>query len=307
MAGEVDKAVQREHVSVPAPLEAPAGESQDVEMTDAPAVSKTPEQVPSTALEGPLNPAEPLEPESAPEPAPIAQLVEAPKEAVPEPGSAPEAAKTNPPEAEGPKPTETTDAPAETALVPDVATQKIDAATDNVDNKVEAAPEKLVETPAQPAEESATAPSVPQPAEDVDAAKKLEAAEDAGAKMLASNLEAPVNGHSSEAAEPTQPEEPATQAESQAEPQDETQVESQAESQVEKPPVTGEKRKADDNAEANGDTTTKKIVVEDTPPVPTTNGSLPPRKAGRPKKDKKQPAPVGRTARRTRSQGAADV
>jgi hypothetical protein len=294
-----------------APPEAPAGESQDVEMTDAPAVAKTPEQVPSAARENPPNPAEPLAPEPATEPAPIAQPLEAPmeapKEAVPEPSSVPETAKTDAAEVEGPKPTQTAAAPVEPAPVPHVPVQTVDAAADNGDNKVEVAPEKPADTPAQPAEEPATAPSVIPPAEDLDATKKLEAAEDAGVKMLASNLEAPVNGNSSGTAEPKQPEEPTTQAEPQAESQAETQVESQAESQVEKSPVTGEKRKADDSAEANGDATSKKVVVGDTPPAPTTNGSPPPRKAGRPKKDKKQPVPVGRTARRTRSQGAADA
>jgi hypothetical protein len=283
---------------VSAPPETPAGESQDVEMTDAPAVAKTPELVPSAAPENPPKPAKCL----APEPTPVVPPVEVPKQAASEPSPVPEASKAEPPKLESPKPTEPAAVPVETALAPHIPALEVGAATDsnnNTDNKVESAPEKPVDAPAQPTEVVATDPPATQPAEHADAAKKLEAAEDAGVKMLASSLESPLNGQSSEAAEPKQLEEPATQAESQAE--------SQVESQTEKPAVTGEKRKADDSGEANGDTASKKIVVEDTPLAPTTNGSPPPRKAGRPKKDKKQPAPVGKTARRTRSQGAADI
>ncbi|KAI0536478.1 hypothetical protein GGR58DRAFT_475158 [Xylaria digitata] len=73
--------------------------------------------------------------------------------------------------------------------------------------------------------------------------------------------------------------------------------------------ATSNKRKAeavDDTAEANS------VDTETTEPPekkPKTNGTATngaPRKPGRPRKDKNSVAPVGRTARKTRSQGAAD-
>lgn len=81
-------------------------------------------------------------------------------------------------------------------------------------------------------------------------------------------------------------------------------------------PETGDKRKADevafDAAEAkpalngtaghNDEPAEKKQKSNGT----STNGTAP-KKPGRPKKDKKAPAPVGRTLRKTRSQGAADI
>ncbi|KAI1417040.1 hypothetical protein F5Y13DRAFT_153592 [Hypoxylon sp. FL1857] len=72
----------------------------------------------------------------------------------------------------------------------------------------------------------------------------------------------------------------------------------------------GEKRKPSEVEASNGDSPVEK-PSEDSPAEKkqktngaTTNGA--PRKAGRPKKDKKAPPAVGRTARKTRSQGAAD-
>ncbi|KAI0841176.1 hypothetical protein F5Y06DRAFT_214863 [Hypoxylon sp. FL0890] len=74
--------------------------------------------------------------------------------------------------------------------------------------------------------------------------------------------------------------------------------------------VTGEKRKPSDAEAPNGDVPVEK-PSEDAPAEKkqktngaTTNGA--PKKAGRPKKNKKAPPAVGRTARKTRSQGAAD-
>ena len=86
-------------------------------------------------------------------------------------------------------------------------------------------------------------------------------------------------------------------------------------------PQAGDKRKADDAAVSNGDVPAeaapetqavaveKKLKTDDAPaPAPAaTNGS--PKKPGRPKKSDKPPAPaapMGRTARKTRSQGAAE-
>ncbi|KAI0152115.1 hypothetical protein F4776DRAFT_13422 [Hypoxylon sp. NC0597] len=73
---------------------------------------------------------------------------------------------------------------------------------------------------------------------------------------------------------------------------------------------TGEKRKPSETEASNGDLPAEK-PSEDAPAEKkqktngaTTNGT--PRKAGRPRKDKKAPPSVGRTARKTRSQGAAD-
>ncbi|OTA56534.1 hypothetical protein K449DRAFT_387571 [Hypoxylon sp. EC38] len=72
----------------------------------------------------------------------------------------------------------------------------------------------------------------------------------------------------------------------------------------------GEKRKPNEIEASNGDAPTEK-PTEDAPAEKkqktngaSTNGT--PRKAGRPRKDKKAPPSVGRTARKTRSQGAAD-
>ncbi|KAI0111713.1 hypothetical protein F4814DRAFT_363994 [Daldinia grandis] len=81
---------------------------------------------------------------------------------------------------------------------------------------------------------------------------------------------------------------------------------------------TGEKRKPSESEVSNGDATQEESL-EDAPVEKkqktngaTTNGTS--KKVGRPKKDikkdlktdKKTPLPVGRTARKTRSQGAAD-
>ncbi|KAI0388105.1 hypothetical protein F5Y04DRAFT_17659 [Hypomontagnella monticulosa] len=77
-------------------------------------------------------------------------------------------------------------------------------------------------------------------------------------------------------------------------------------------PNTGEKRKPDESevGATNGDAAAEK-PVEDSPAEKkqktngtATNGT--PKKVGRPKKDKKARPSVGRTARKTRSQGAAD-
>ncbi|KAI2620643.1 hypothetical protein GGS26DRAFT_303427 [Hypomontagnella submonticulosa] len=77
-------------------------------------------------------------------------------------------------------------------------------------------------------------------------------------------------------------------------------------------PNTGEKRKPDETGTGatNGDATAEK-PVDDSPAEKkqktngaATNGT--PRKVGRPKKDKTATPPVGRTARKTRSQGTAD-
>ncbi|KAI0852810.1 hypothetical protein F5Y00DRAFT_258066 [Daldinia vernicosa] len=77
---------------------------------------------------------------------------------------------------------------------------------------------------------------------------------------------------------------------------------------------TGEKRKPSESKASNGDATQEESPEE--PPAEkkqktngaNTNGTS--KKVGRPKKeskkDKKAPVPVGRTARKTRSQGAAD-
>lgn len=276
---------------MPAPLpDRPVEESQDVEMTDAPTAVKTPEKVASAVPEKPSSPAG----TSALASTSVSHTVEAPKEEVPEPISAPEAPKPEASQLEAPKPADTTAVPTNACPVLDLPVQQSGVAADGADNQEEIGSEKPTESSAQPPEAppSAEAPAEPptaQPAEAV--AKKAEEAEDAAVKMLASNLDAPANGTPSGAAEP---EEPAAEAGPQSD----------------RSPVTGEKRKADADAdaEANGDASSKKVNLEATPPAPTTNGSPPARKPGRPKKEKKQPAPVGKTARRTRSQGAsADV
>jgi len=296
MSGEVEKEVQQEQAAAPASLVPPAGESKDVEMTDAPPVAKTPEQelsqVAPTVPENTQNTAE----SPAPESTAVAQPADAPKEAVPEPVAVPEIPKVEISEPEAPKPSEAATVPAaapiEATQADDPPIQKghvpADGPVDGTGSKTEAAPEKPAEVATQSSAVPATEPPATQPTEDV--AEKPEAAEDAAVKMLASNLDPPVNGDSSKAAEPEVPPVPAP-----------------VDAQVEKSPATGEKRKADDGADANGDANSKKVNVESTPPAPTTNGSPPARKAGRPKKEKKQPLPPGRTARRTRSQGAADV
>ncbi|KAI1776610.1 hypothetical protein F4818DRAFT_354419 [Hypoxylon cercidicola] len=88
----------------------------------------------------------------------------------------------------------------------------------------------------------------------------------------------------------------------------------QATTEIDKTEATiGDKRKASDAEASNGDTVTQE-PLEEAPAEKkqktngaTTNGA--PRKVGRPRKEKKekktQPA-VGRAARKTRSQGAAD-
>ncbi|KAK7924891.1 hypothetical protein PG985_006945 [Apiospora marii] len=87
------------------------------------------------------------------------------------------------------------------------------------------------------------------------------------------------------------------------------------------PPQTGEKRKADAAAEheettTNGDDAPSAHVDELVASSPAkkqktgdneTNGENAGGKRGRPKKEKKPPAPVGRTARKTRSQAAAEL
>lgn len=85
-----------------------------------------------------------------------------------------------------------------------------------------------------------------------------------------------------------------------------------------KEPKAGEKRKATESATTNGDDNVEAKEVE--APAKKQKGSpiknainkvgAAVKKAGRPKKDKtekKEPAPVGKTARRTRSQAKGDV
>ncbi|KAK6842394.1 hypothetical protein PG990_005664 [Apiospora arundinis] len=85
-------------------------------------------------------------------------------------------------------------------------------------------------------------------------------------------------------------------------------------------PQTGDKRKADSPAEheeTNGDASNANVDEKDDSPakkqktedneIAATNGeNTGVNKRGRPKKEKKPPAPVGRTARKTRSQAAAE-
>lgn len=93
-----------------------------------------------------------------------------------------------------------------------------------------------------------------------------------------------------------------------------------AETAKDEPPQTGEKRKADADAKheetiANGNDAPSANVDElaDLPAKKQktgdneTNGENAGGKRGRPKKEKKPPAPVGRTARKTRSQAAAEL
>ncbi|KAI1379641.1 hypothetical protein F4677DRAFT_338216 [Hypoxylon crocopeplum] len=75
-------------------------------------------------------------------------------------------------------------------------------------------------------------------------------------------------------------------------------------------PNTGDKRKPSDAEASNGDAADKESL-QDAPAdkKQKTNGAITngvPRKVGRPKKDKKAAPTAGRTARKTRSQGAAD-
>jgi hypothetical protein len=89
----------------------------------------------------------------------------------------------------------------------------------------------------------------------------------------------------------------------------------ETEEKVSSEAATGNKREAEEALGANGDSDSKKARVEVAtdvvaapdaivPDAPITNGSPPAKKAGRPKKEK-IPVPVGRTARKTRSQGPA--
>ncbi|KAK3389509.1 hypothetical protein B0H63DRAFT_445699 [Podospora didyma] len=73
-------------------------------------------------------------------------------------------------------------------------------------------------------------------------------------------------------------------------------------------PVTGDKRKSGDSVGTNGETGGKKMKIEAGPSVSTTNGgSVPAKKVGRPRKEKKGPAPPVRTStRKTRSQGPVE-
>lgn len=290
MAGEVDKAVQQEQVAVPAPLpDRPVEESQDVEMTDAPTAVKTPEQVAAAVPEKPSS----LAGISAPEPTSVSHPpVETPKEAAPEPISAPEAPKQEASKVKVPEPADATAVSTKACPVLDLPVQQSSVAPDGTDNKEESASEKPTENSAQPAEappaaEPPAEPPTAQPAKTV--ANKAEEAADAAVNMLASNLDTPVKDTPPSGT--AEPEEPVAEAGPQSD----------------KSPVTGDKRKANDGAEANGDASSKKVNLEATPLAPATNGSPPTRKAGRPKKERKQPAPVGKTARRTRSQGATDV
>ncbi|KAL2021315.1 hypothetical protein VTK56DRAFT_7286 [Thermocarpiscus australiensis] len=77
------------------------------------------------------------------------------------------------------------------------------------------------------------------------------------------------------------------------------------------PVGTGVKRKAEDafgtEADAQRDLTEKKFKSEETVPVETSGTAPAAKKPGRPKKQTKAPAPVGRTARKTRSQGPVEV
>ncbi|KAI1243959.1 hypothetical protein MGN70_013827 [Eutypa lata] len=82
-------------------------------------------------------------------------------------------------------------------------------------------------------------------------------------------------------------------------------------------PETGDKRKVDKVSNGSADTPNGIAGHDDHDDEPagkkqksngaSTNGTAPNKKPGRPKKEKKAPAPVGRTVRKTRSQGAADI
>lgn len=66
------------------------------------------------------------------------------------------------------------------------------------------------------------------------------------------------------------------------------------------------KRKAEDAFGADNDLDRKK-VKPDTTESATANGTIPAKKPGRPKKERKILTPVGRTARKTRSQGPVEA
>ncbi|KAK3991007.1 hypothetical protein QBC44DRAFT_324033 [Cladorrhinum sp. PSN332] len=66
------------------------------------------------------------------------------------------------------------------------------------------------------------------------------------------------------------------------------------------------KRNADDAFGINGEQDRKKRKI-DTTQNTTANDTVPAKKAGRPKKDRKILTPIGRTARKTRSQGPVEV
>ncbi|KAI0011557.1 hypothetical protein F4779DRAFT_188290 [Xylariaceae sp. FL0662B] len=74
--------------------------------------------------------------------------------------------------------------------------------------------------------------------------------------------------------------------------------------------TTAAKRKASDAEAINGDASLKESAEEVQPEKKQkTNGATAnggPKKAGRPRKNKSAPPPVGKTARKTRSQGAAE-
>ena len=254
-------------VSEPPPVLA-TSESQDVEMTDAqpakapePAMAAVPdagpEKTPSTVATTVANPA------------PASHRDDPTNEVVPSVAPPQEDSKPAQPDTAAGEPAASSAPPIQEEAPSDGAGKEAKVAHEA---PAEISAPKTVEPPAEKGTE------------------KPETAEDASVKMLAANLDTPVNGAADEDAELKAPAAEVDQLAGGAE-----------------PPVAGAKRKADSDVEANGDATNKKPNVEATQPEPTTNGSVPTRKAGRPKKEKKAPAPVGRTARRTRSQGAADV
>jgi len=79
--------------------------------------------------------------------------------------------------------------------------------------------------------------------------------------------------------------------------------------------ASGDKRKAEEPAATNGGVAEKKAKTDSNGHAATTNGNdepapaPAPKKLGRPRKDKKEkpPVPIGRTIRKTRSQGPVEA
>lgn len=229
------------------------------------------EAPPAKELEQPEQPEQPV---TAPQvnPTELEGLGEAPAETPKE--------SVQEPALEHPKESLAADAKPEGSKSASTADETTEAAVPSAPvTDVEGGAEKAIEaTPEKPSAIPLAAP-----------ADKAEAAEDASARMLAANLETPANGDAKVDISDNEP--PAEEALKNGNGS----------------PVVGEKRKADDDVGTNGDSSNKKSNIESAAEPPTTNGGTAPRKPGRPKKEKKIPAPVGKTARRTRSQGAADL
>lgn len=77
--------------------------------------------------------------------------------------------------------------------------------------------------------------------------------------------------------------------------------------EAEEAPQPGDKRKAEEPVPTNREAANKKAKTDEVAAGgPDTNGANGPKKPGRPRKNKDAPPQVGRTARKTRSQGPVE-